>query len=201
MEQAIVTGNTFDKYNTRNPIYKRLMDNFLDKFIGLVDDSGGPLRVLEVGCGEGLLAAEVFARRAVASYQGFDLEERLVGLAGANCPGGSFATGSAYDLSPYLGQRFDYVIVSEVMEHLEQPHRALAQLCRLDAGRFLFSVPSEPVWRVLNVARLKYLAELGNTPGHLQHWSRRHFGRLLARHFELERLTGSFPWTIALCRP
>ena len=44
----------------------------------------------------------------------------------------------------------------------------------------LVSVPREPLWRGLNLARGSYLRELGNTPGHLNHWSKRRFASLLA---------------------
>jgi hypothetical protein len=30
-------------------------------------------------------------------------------------------------------------------------------------------VPREPIWRIGNMARGRYLGDLGNTPGHIQH--------------------------------
>ena len=40
--------------------------------------------------------------------------------------------------------------------------------------------PREPLWRGLNIARGAYLKDLGNTPGHLNHWSKRGFVALLS---------------------
>jgi hypothetical protein len=61
-------------------------------------------------------------------------------------------------------------------------------------------VPREPLWRVLNLARGKYLADLGNTPGHVNHWSRGGFLDLLSRRFEIVEARTPLPWTMALCK-
>ena len=55
------------------------------------------------------------------------------------------------------------------------PERALAEMARVARGYLLVSVPREPLWRALNIARGAYVRDLGNTPGHLNHWSRRAF--------------------------
>ena len=73
----------------------------------------------------------------------------------------------------------------------------LAQLAR---PHLIASVPREPLWRILNVARGRYWLELGNTPGHLQHWSGSTFTALLAERFELVEVRYPLPWTMALCR-
>ncbi len=44
------------------------------------------------------------------------------------------------------------------------------------------------------------MRELGNTPGHLNHWSRRSFADLLGRHGEVVELRSPLPWTMALVR-
>ena len=64
----------------------------------------------------------------------------------------------------------------------------------------LASVPREPLWRALNVARGAYVSRLGNTPGHLNHWSRRAFIRLLSAHGEIVEVRSPFPWTMLLVR-
>jgi hypothetical protein len=54
---------------------------------------------------------------------------------------------------------------------------------------------------LLNVARGKYLAALGNTPGHVQHFSAHALAELLTPGFEILRWARPFPWLMALCRP
>jgi hypothetical protein len=53
---------------------------------------------------------------------------------------------------------------------------------------------------VLNLARGHYWRDLGNTPGHLQHWSTLAFLDLLQDHLEVLELRTPLPWTMALCR-
>ena len=86
------------------------------------------------------------------------------------------------------------------MEHLDDPEAALDTVAALASPWAIISVPREPLWRVLNLARLKYVGELGNTPGHLHHWSRRGFARFVERRLEVVELHSPLPWTMALCR-
>jgi hypothetical protein len=53
---------------------------------------------------------------------------------------------------------------------------------------------------MLNVARGAYLTQLGNTPGHRNHWSKRSFVRLLSRHGHISEVRSPFPWTMLLVR-
>ena len=77
--------------------------------------------------------------------------------------------------------------------------RALAAIAA--ATRFAFvSVPREPLWRLLNLARGRYLARLGDTPGHVQHWSRGALLALLATRLEVCAVRTPLPWIQALGR-
>ena len=73
-------------------------------------------------------------------------------------------------------------------------------MARVAKRRLLVSVPREPLWRALNMARGAYWKDLGNTPGHVNHWSKRSFSRLLARHGEVVQTRSPFPWTMLLVR-
>ena len=76
----------------------------------------------------------------------------------------------------------------------------VAEMARVSTGHLLVSVPREPLWRGLNMARGAYLKDLGNTPGHLNHWSKRAFVELLGRHGEVVEARSPFPWTMLLVR-
>jgi hypothetical protein len=41
--------------------------------------------------------------------------------------------------------------------------------------------------------------DLGNTPGHLNHWTRRGFVSFLESRFEVVSVRTPLPWTMALC--
>jgi SAM-dependent methyltransferase len=193
-------GNVYDKYGTSNPLARRLMSGFTRAFDELVELTGAT-EAHEVGCGEGELAIRL-ARRGIR-MRGTDafpqvLEEarRRAGAAGVEIV---FEATSVEELDP--GRHGSELIVCcEVLEHLADPEHALEVLSKLARPWLIASVPREPLWRALNLARLSYVRDLGNTPGHLNHWSRGDFVRFLTLHFEvIERRTPT-PWTMALCR-
>jgi SAM-dependent methyltransferase len=104
------------------------------------------------------------------------------------------------DRLPCADDEFDLAAAIEVLEHVPDPERTLAEMARVARRHLLVSVPREPLWRALNVARGAYLRELGNTPGHVNHFSKRGFVSLLARHGEIVETCSPFPWTMILVR-
>jgi hypothetical protein len=50
------------------------------------------------------------------------------------------------------------------------------------------------------MARGAYLRELGNTPGHVNHWSKRGFVAFLSTVGEPVEVRSPFPWTMVLVR-
>lgn len=203
-EQGVVFGNTYDKYGSRNPVVRALMRGFtrgLEAFV----ERAAPASIHEVGCGEGYWGLR-WARRGVP-YRGTDFSAGAIDYARANARGAgvdpdAFSVRSVYDLSPE-SDGADLVVCCEVLEHLEDPRTALARLEAAARRHLILSVPREPLWRVLNVLRGAYLSDLGNTPGHVQHWSRRAFVRFVAGAapaFEVVDHRAPLPWTLLLCR-
>ena len=94
----------------------------------------------------------------------------------------------------------DLAVCCEVLEHLEDTEAAVNVLAQIATPYLVVSVPREPLWRILNLARGAYLKDLGNTPGHVQHWSTGSFLRLLRTRFEVIDTRTPLPWTMALCR-
>lgn len=190
-------GNYYDKFGSSNPLVRRLMARFkqsyADCFMQAMPDS-----VLEVGCGEGHILALSWELRS-GLLSGIDLETAILQEAQENCPQATLAVGNGYQL-PYPSKHFDLVVASEVLEHVEQPHVVLQEMARVSRHYCLMSVPLEPLWRVLNLARGKYVSDLGNTPGHVQHWSPKGFVRLVQRYFDVLEVRRPLPWTMVLCR-
>ena len=195
--QGFVAGNHFDKYRTRNPLYRSLMRGFLHAAGDLVR-LAAPQRALEVGCGPGDLARSLFLDRG-CEYVGVDISPEQIDRARKSHPSLQFQTASVYEL-PFEGNSFDLVVACEVLEHLERPAVALAEIERVGGGHVLVSVPWEPVWCLLNLARGAYVSRWGNTPGHVQRFSRRAIRRLVGRQFELVAQRRPFPWTMLLAR-
>jgi 2-polyprenyl-3-methyl-5-hydroxy-6-metoxy-1,4-benzoquinol methylase len=193
-------GNVYDKYGTSNPVARRLMAGFMGQLDELVDRTGAT-EAHEVGCGEGELAIRL-ARRGIR-MRGTDafpqvLEEarRRAATAGAEI---DFEATPVEQLDP-ARHAAELIVCCEVLEHLDDPERALDVLAGLARPWLIASVPREPLWRALNLARLSYVGDLGNTPGHLNHWSKRDFVRFLTRRFEVVELRSPAPWTMVLCR-
>jgi 2-polyprenyl-3-methyl-5-hydroxy-6-metoxy-1,4-benzoquinol methylase len=199
-EDGIVTGNTYDKYGSTNPVVRRLMSGFegsLDELFHRAE----PRSLLDVGCGEGVLAQRWARRLGSGRVVGIDLEEESIqaGWAERQAPNLEYRVMEAQNL-PFATNEFDLATAIEVLEHLPDPDHALSEMRRCAERHLLVSVPREPLWRMLNMSRGAYLSKLGNTPGHLNHWSRRSFLRLLSRHGDVVETRSPFPWTILLVR-
>ena len=193
-------GNYYDKYRTANPIARWLMQGFLDAFDAL--SSRVPVcAALEIGCGEGELSIRLARRGFVVC--GCDIsagileEARLRALqAGVDVV---FRTQSIESIDVRV-EGSPLVVCCEVLEHLEDPRRGVETLADLAQPWLITSVPREPLWRGLNIVRGKYLGDFGNTPGHVNHWSRTGFLELLAPRFDVVEMRSPLPWTMALCK-
>lgn len=194
-------GNAYDKYHTTNPIARRLMRGFLGSFEDLVQRVR-PTTAFEVGCGEGYLSMRLLENGIDA--RGCDLDTGVVrkanALTAARGHGERFTARSVYEIAP--GEiSADLIVCCEMLEHVPDPGAALDVLAAQHALHWLLSVPREPIWRCLNMARGKYVADLGNTPGHIQHWSASGFRQLVERRFKVVERRTPLPRTMLLCAP
>ncbi|MBI5492366.1 MAG: class I SAM-dependent methyltransferase [Deltaproteobacteria bacterium] len=197
MTEGNVAGNYYDKYNTKNPVARYLVAGFMESLKELT----GPLEIkslVEVGCGEGRVAHFLKELRPKLDIEANDVSPEVIAMAKKEYPGIKFSVRSATDLK-YRDCSFDMVVACEVLEHLKDPDAAIREIKRVAGKYAIFSVPREPVWSLLNLARGKYIKDLGNTPGHLQKWGKKGFLTLLGKYFRVERALTPLPWTMALC--
>jgi 2-polyprenyl-3-methyl-5-hydroxy-6-metoxy-1,4-benzoquinol methylase len=197
--EGTVTGNTYDKYGSENPVVRRMMAGFersLDELLA----RAAPRTLLDVGCGEGVLTHR-WAQRLDGRVVGLDLEDPAIQSEWdkRRAPNLDYRVMKAENL-PFADGEFDVAAAIEVLEHVPDPEHTVSEMARVASGHLLVSVPREPLWRVLNMARGAYLRDLGNTPGHVNHWSRRGFVELLSRHGEVVETRSPFPWTMVLVR-
>jgi SAM-dependent methyltransferase len=197
---AVPTGNTFDKYGSSNPAVRRLMTGF-HRTLDELWRKAAPRSILDVGCGEGVLTCEWADRLDGGRIVGIDLDDEKLkaewrSRSRANL---EYRAEEATSLS-FADDEFDLATAIEVLEHVPDPEATLAEMARVAERHLLLSVPREPLWRALNMARGAYWKSLGNTPGHVNHWSKRSFVSLLSRYGTVEEARSPFPWTMLLVR-
>lgn len=190
-------GNTYDKYSSERTGEARLVEGFFRRLEAALPDEP-PHRILEVGAGEGVVSQRVAARYPEAELVVLDLPDDDVRTDWAQRQ----LVGTFADIVslPFPDDTFDLVLGIEVLEHVPDPDGALREVVRVGTDRVVLSVPREPIWRIGNMAKGRYLADLGNTPGHINHWSARSFAGLVARHLDVDEVARPFPWTMVSAR-
>ena len=194
---GVVIGNHTQKYTARNPAIRLLTERWvanLDRVFGQVsrDQNGRPAQALEVGCGEGVIAAKL--HRRFGEVVALDLPDAGLRADWRRYDGPRFLHASAHEL-PFDDDQFDVVVAAEVLEHLPDPVKGLHEMARVGRRHLVLSVPREPIFRSCNLIAGRYVRDLGNTPGHLNHWSKRGFVRFVSQVAEVRDVSSPFPWT------
>lgn len=192
------SGNE-QKHQSRNPIQQALIRRFHAQVVRLVEHAR-PKTVMDVGCGEGYTLAALRDAGIDADLSGIDLSETAVAKARSRL--GPEVKVRVHDarLAAEHAEKFDLVMMTEVLEHLEQPEQMLGVLADLTNQWVILSVPWEPYFRGLNFLRGKNLRRWGNDPEHINWWGRAPFLRLVERQFQVVAAPLVFPWTLVLAR-
>ncbi len=201
-QDGVVIGNAYDKYGSKNPVVKWMMNGFESALSNFVAKAT-PESIHEIGCGEGYWVLRWSAHGLQA--RGCDFSMDVIEIARENAINRGLSTSlfnarSIYDLDATQDSS-DLVVCCEVLEHLENPDAGLQALQRITKGHLVVSVPREPLWCFLNLVRGKYITRWGNTPGHIQHWSKREFIQLVSKYFQVVETKSPLPWTMLFCRP
>jgi 2-polyprenyl-3-methyl-5-hydroxy-6-metoxy-1,4-benzoquinol methylase len=188
------------KYITGNPIGRWLIGRFVHTLTDMAASISIPkIRILDVGCGEGMIPRQLRRLWPSAIFHGLDIDIELLSVARYLVADMECVIGEIYEM-PWTDSTYDLVCCTEVLEHLTYPQKAISEIIRIGRGYFLFSVPHEPLWRIANLARGSYFRDWGNSPGHVNHWNDKDFVRLLSGYAEVLAVKRPFPWTIVLCR-
>jgi 2-polyprenyl-3-methyl-5-hydroxy-6-metoxy-1,4-benzoquinol methylase len=196
----IVTGNHHHKYGSGNPAIRFLTNRFLTRLDGILDRVRAEMprgRVLEVGCGEGVIAERLHQRWA--DVTALDLPDAELRGWWREHPGPRYVHGDAGRL-PFADGAFDVVVAVEVLEHLTDPDRGLAEMARVTDCHLVLSVPREPIFRAGNLLTGRHVRDWGNTPGHLNHWSTPSFLKFVSQVGGIRAVDKPLPWTITWAR-
>ncbi len=184
------------KYEDENFVSKFLVDSYFKSVQKLLDKVKDINSSHEIGCGEG--RSTVRLNKMVSKLTASEYVNKLVDEAKKNNPTLNIFQESVYELT-YEDTSIDLVFLLEVLEHLDYPENALEEIKRISKKYLILGVPREPLWRFLNMCRFKYLKDLGNTPGHLNHWSKKAIIKLVEKKFgKVIAVESPIPWTIIL---
>jgi 2-polyprenyl-3-methyl-5-hydroxy-6-metoxy-1,4-benzoquinol methylase len=187
-------------YISRNPIIRSLLNNFMAR-IGqvLTKIQAIDFRGLDVGCGEGHLLAYLYEHQLVSDMVAIDLDQRKLDYAQRHYPFCRYQLGNIQELE-FDCNTFDFVLSTEVFEHLPDPARALEELERVakPAAHIIISVPFEPFFHWGNLVRGKYWHRGGRTPDHLNFWHRHEFQSFLSSRVIIRESysVSTFPWIL-----
>ena len=188
------------KYTNRNPLHRLSLGRFHD---ALADElrALAPKSVLDFGCGEGFVIDELASRGVeLEGYEGLDLRADALAEARSRWPTKRFLCADLFD-KQFDDARFDVAIALEVLEHLFDPAAALERLVSLTDRELLLTVPHEPWFQLVNLARGRDFIRLGNHPEHVQHWNPGTFAAFISEHAEVVSIRRSFPFIVARARP
>lgn len=187
----------FIKHTSKNPLQRFLINNFYTTLVSLVK-SLSPKTILDAGCGEGFTMNRLTKEKIGEKIEGVEYSKDALTLGRKLFPNLTFKEGSTYDLL-YKDNSFDLVICTEVLEHLNEPIKALKEVFRVSKKNILVSVPNEPFFMLGNFLRGKNLSRLGNDPGHINHWTIISFQKFLKNNgLKIKILKFPFPWILIL---
>jgi SAM-dependent methyltransferase len=160
--------------------YFRALTGLLGK-VG--DGPDSPKRILDVGCAIGDLSARMARAYPKWNFTSVDLMEAAIRMAKAK----HSVANLQFHCGDFLSSSFppaDVVTCLQTLEHIPDGSLDLflSGLFAKAERAVLVSVPREPFWCLANLARGKYWHRLGNTPHHVQHWTKRGFSRWVESH-------------------
>ena len=187
-------------YTTKNWLIRWLAERFFNKlYIILKKINSLSLNGLEVGCGKGYLLSRLSEKRVIGRMAAIEIDKKWIKYAKTYHPVCSYFMSDVYKLN-FKENSFDYIIATEILEHLTDPVAAIQEIKRVSKinAHIIISVPFEPFFHWGNLLRGKYLKEWGRTPEHLNFWCRGEIKTLLSEFIEIqeEHYLSTFPWLV-----
>ena len=188
------SSGEFTKYRDRGAYHWReasrhLLDGWpytRSRIEWVVRQCAASRRVLEIGCGDAALLARV--ARPDVEVTGVDSDETALRLARELFAQGGLRGEFHDDLGAVKGEKFDTVILAEVIEHVDDAEALLAQIVDLlsEGGRLVLTTPVRTLERSPDAHHVHEY-----WPGELQDF--------VARYFQDVRLTRMHPaWFVDL---
>lgn len=190
--------DNFKKHTHKNPIQKLLLWNFFRNLLDLIASKKVD-SILDVGCGEGFTLNRLKEHGIGKRLEGIEYLKDAIELGKKTYPYIKIKQGDIYKL-PYEDNSFDLVLCTEVLEHLDDPQKALKELIRVSNKYLVVSVPNEPFFMFAQLARGKNWSRFGNDIEHVNHWTMFGFPKFIKKNSKVQILAKRFPfaWTMLL---
>lgn len=126
-------------------------------------------RILDIGCGEGITLQKLLYRFPEKDISGIDVSRANVEI--CKKYGLPVKQGSVYDLE-FGNESFDCCILTEVIEHLEYPLKAVQEIYRVlrKSGLLILLFPNDFTFKLARILTLKF-REAFYDYKHLRQWT------------------------------
>lgn len=183
------------EYKSQNTIVKYLFENFFRTIKKIIETLGLNDRILEIGCGAGESSRRIIKMLSGQYFEVSEYNKQYIEILRKTEFPVKITQESVYHLKR-KDNEFDGIILLEVLEHLDDYRAALEEIFRVAKRYVIISVPNEPLWSILNILRGKYIRSLGNTPGHVNRWSRYRIAKLIEEFGTVKTICAPIPWII-----
>jgi len=139
-------GKKFDKYRKfgayhwdlykNDSVYRGHVDYIVENFERKIKGN-----LLDVGCGDGFISC-LLAKKSF-EVRGIDLEDEGIRLSQKKCPSVGFEVKDVFDIN----ERFDYLLASEVIEHLPNPEEFLQKIKDFFRKEALITTPTKDYYK------------------------------------------------------
>ena len=196
--------NVDPNYSSDNVLIRWLILRLLRRIADALSGINAAARFgLDMGCGGGNVIYYLHRQEVVGDLVAVDLDVDKIGFAKHHFPYADYFSADINQLI-FKDDTFDYIIATEMFEHLPAPRGAITELSRVakNGAFLLISVPYEPFFHWGNLVRGKYWRRMGKTPAHVNFWNRNQFKQFLGQHVTIEKeySVATFPWLLYLCR-
>jgi len=140
--------------------------NYRDK-VALSHVTGN--RIIDIGCGEGITLEKLVTLYPEKQITGIDSEPENIEI--CKSTGLPVRYGTVFNL-PFSDNTIDCALFFEVIEHLDEPEKALVEICRVlkPSGRLILIFPND---RMFMISRLLtgMIREAFYDAGHVKQWT------------------------------